>query len=93
MIMPKISLHNDEEYTSFYLPVGRMSRYGWDGLIVICLQIRPNDIILRFYRRQIMRIRVMTLMDVEIVLPLYISYYNERENGRWKQQEGGFVRY
>lgn len=33
-----------------------------------------------------MAIREMTISDIKDVVPLYVSYYNEQENGR--RQEG-----
>lgn len=32
-----------------------------------------------------MFIREMVLKDIEAVLPLYISYYNEQEDGCWNE--------
>ena len=36
-----------------------------------------------------MRIREMTLADIQAVLPLYISYYNEHEDGCWTEETAG----
>lgn len=36
-----------------------------------------------------MRIREMTVKDIPAVLPLYISYYNEQENGCWNKNTAG----
>ena len=33
-----------------------------------------------------MKIREMTASDIKAVLPLYISYYNEQENGCWTEE-------
>ena len=36
-----------------------------------------------------MNIREMTVSDINAVLPLYISYYNEQENGCWTEETAG----
>ena len=36
-----------------------------------------------------MQIREMTLADIPVVLPLYISYYNEHEGGCWTEETAG----
>ena len=36
-----------------------------------------------------MNIREMTTSDIKKVLPLYISYYNEQENGCWTEETAG----
>ena len=33
-----------------------------------------------------MHIREMTTSDIKAVLPLYVSYYNEQENGYWTEE-------
>ena len=33
-----------------------------------------------------MNIREMTISDIKAVLPLYISYYNDQENGCWTEE-------
>lgn len=36
-----------------------------------------------------MKIREMNIADIETVLPLYISYYNEQEEGCWTKDTAG----
>ena len=36
-----------------------------------------------------MKIREMTTADIETVLPMYISYYNEQEGGCWTKETAG----
>ena len=36
-----------------------------------------------------MKIREMRIEDIEVVLPLYISYYNEQEEGCWTEETAG----
>ena len=36
-----------------------------------------------------MQVREMTKADIQAVLPLYISYYNEHEDGRWTEETAG----
>lgn len=36
-----------------------------------------------------MKIREMEIADIEAVLPLYISYYNEQEEGCWTKETAG----
>ncbi len=36
-----------------------------------------------------MRIREMTTVDIQAVLPIYISYYNEHEGGCWTEETAG----
>ena len=36
-----------------------------------------------------MEIREMTNSDINAILPLYISYYNEQENGCWTEETAG----
>lgn len=36
-----------------------------------------------------MKFREMTTVDIEAVLPLYISYYNEHEDGCWTEESAG----
>lgn len=36
-----------------------------------------------------MKIREMTVSDIKDVLPLYVSYYNEQENGCWTEELAG----
>ena len=36
-----------------------------------------------------MQIREMTTADIQTVLPLYISYYNEHEDGCWTEETAG----
>lgn len=37
-----------------------------------------------------MEIREMTNSDINAILPLYISYYNEQENGCWTEETAGY---
>ncbi len=36
-----------------------------------------------------MRIREMAIGDIQAVLPIYISYYNEHEGGGWTEETAG----
>lgn len=36
-----------------------------------------------------MKIREMTTSDIQSVLPLYVSYYNEQEDGCWTGESAG----
>lgn len=36
-----------------------------------------------------MQIREMTTVDIQAVLPLYLTYYNEHENGCWTEETAG----
>ena len=36
-----------------------------------------------------MQIREMTTADIQAVLPLYLTYYNEHENGCWTEETAG----
>lgn len=36
-----------------------------------------------------MKVREMTIADIEAVLPMYISYYNEQEDGCWTKETAG----
>ena len=39
-----------------------------------------------------MKIREMTTSDIQSVLPLYVSYYNEQEDGCWTEESAGILK-